>query len=94
MDKNATRPVPAVKAGSKEKQRRLYAREKPADCRDCYLWNEKKKKCALHGKDNCYFLMREPDTIRDPCDDCTFRINGSCLGVFCYRSRDGRKVAK
>lgn len=94
MNTRATKTVSARAAGADKKQRKLYAREKPADCKDCYLWNGKKRKCALHGSENCYFLMREPDSGKDPCDDCSFKIHGNCLGIYCYRSKDGRKVVK
>ena len=33
-----------------------YHAFRPADCRDCFFWKNRKKGCVL-GKENCYYLI-------------------------------------
>ena len=36
-----------------------YHASRPADCRDCFFWKNRKKGCVL-GKENCYYLIEPP----------------------------------
>ena len=36
-----------------------YQASRPADCRHCFFWKNRKKGCVL-GKENCYYLIEPP----------------------------------
>lgn len=36
-----------------------YHASRPADCRHCFFWKNRKKGCVL-GKENCYYLIEPP----------------------------------
>ena len=40
-----------------------YHASRPADCRHCFFWKNRKKGCVL-GKENCYYLIEPP---QGPC---------------------------
>ena len=39
-----------------------YHASRPADCRHCFFWKNRKKGCIL-GKEDCYYLI-EPQQVR------------------------------
>ena len=46
-----------------------YHASRPADCRHCFFWKNRKKGCVL-GKENCYYLI-EPPKGPSKCEGCT-----------------------
>ena len=63
---------------------RYYA-DRPAKCRDCYFWKNRKVGCTL-GKSNCYYLAEAPGG-KSPCDGCCY---GPCAS-FCMNKILGKK---
>lgn len=61
-----------------------YAREKPAECSQCFFWNEKRKRCTIGGISNCYYLMEAPPKKPSFCDGCDFGRLRPCVGI-CFR---------
>lgn len=49
-----------MKKESKKGTGPRYAREKPAECSQCFFWIDKKRRCTLGGNSNCYYLMEAP----------------------------------
>ena len=45
-----------------------YHASRPADCRHCFFWKNRKKGCVL-GKENCYYLI-EPPKGPSKCEGC------------------------
>ena len=43
-----------------------YHKDRPASCRQCYFWKNRKVGCTL-GKENCYYLAESPKK-KSPCD--------------------------
>ena len=37
-----------------------YHASRPADCRHCFFWKNRKKGCVL-GKENCYYLIERSE---------------------------------
>ena len=56
-----------------------YTEDKPKECRFCYFWSSRQKKCEL-GEDKCYYLIEESDIPASPCTDCPYGKHQSCLG--------------
>ena len=46
-----------------------YAAEKPEDCSLCSL-----------GKENCYFIISEPEKEKSDCDGCPYGRVHPCIG--------------
>ena len=63
---------------------RYYA-DRPARCRDCFFWKNRKDGCSL-GTQNCYYLA-EPPKRKSPYEGCCY---GPCVS-FCMRKILGSK---
>ena len=61
-----------------------YYESKPASCRRCHFWKNRKAGCIL-GKENCYYLAESPK--KSPCDGCCY---GPCVS-FCMKKVLGQK---
>ena len=59
-----------------------YHASRPADCRHCFFWKNRKKGCVL-GKENCYYLI-EPHKGPSKCDGCPYKRVKPCVLVPCY----------
>ena len=59
-----------------------YHASRPANCRDCFFWKNRKKGCVL-GKENCYYLI-EPPKGPSKCDGCPYKRVKPCVLVPCY----------
>ena len=59
-----------------------YHASRPADCRHCFFWKNRKKGCVL-GKENCYYLI-EPPKGSSKCDGCPYKRAKPCVLVPCY----------
>ena len=59
-----------------------YHASRPASCRDCFFWKNRKKGCVL-GKENCYYLI-EPPKGPSKCDGCPYKRVKPCVLVPCY----------
>ena len=51
-----------------------YHKDRPASCRQCYFWKNRKVGCTL-GKENCYYLAESPKK-KSPCEGCCY---GPCV---------------
>ena len=49
-----------------------YHASRPADCRHCFFWKNRKKGCVL-GKENCYYLI-EPPKGPSKCEGCPYKM--------------------
>lgn len=58
--------------------RKIFAEDKPKECRFCYFWNGKKAGCELGGDDNCYYRIAEKS--REKCDSCPYGQHSPCIG--------------
>ena len=47
-----------------------YHKDRPASCRQCYFWKNRKVGCTL-GKENCYYLA-ESTKKKSPCEGCCY----------------------
>ena len=56
---------------------RSYAPEKPADCRLCHFWHN--RRCTL-GKENCYYLTSDGPAPKSECDGCPYGRDRPCIG--------------
>ena len=56
-----------------------YHKDRPASCRQCYFWKNRKVGCTL-GKENCYYLAESPKK-KNPCERCCY---GPCVS-FCMK---------
>ena len=59
-----------------------YHASRPADCRHCFFWKNRKKGCVL-GKENCYYLT-EPPKGPSKCEGCPYKRAKPCVLVPCY----------
>ena len=59
-----------------------YHASRPADCRHCFFWKNRKKGCVL-GKENCYYLI-EPSKGPSKCEGCPYKRAKPCVLVPCY----------
>ena len=57
----------------------IYAKDKPDDCRLCYFWEGRKKRCIL-GEENCYYLISIPPKEKSDCDGCFYGRHKPCIG--------------
>lgn len=67
-----------------------FSEDKPKDCRYCYFWRGKKKRCSL-GKADCYYKVSEEEVQKNECTDCPYGKHSPCIG-WCMRkllSSDG-----
>ena len=62
-----------------------YHKDRPASCRQCYFWKNRKAGCTL-GKENCYYLAESPKAA-NPCEGCCY---GPCVS-FCMKKVLGQK---
>ena len=62
-----------------------YHKERPASCRQCYFWKNRKVGCTL-GTENCYYLAESPKK-KNPCEGCCY---GPCV-CFCMKKLLGQK---
>lgn len=62
-----------------------YHKDRPASCRQCYFWKNRKVGCTL-GKENCYYLA-ESTKKKNPCEGCCY---GPCVS-FCMKKVLGMK---
>ncbi len=56
-----------------------YHKDRPASCRQCYFWKNRKVGCTL-GRENCYYLAESPKK-KNPCEGCCY---GPCVS-FCMK---------
>ena len=56
-----------------------YHASRPADCRHCFFWKNRKKGCVL-GKENCYYLI-EPPKGSSKCEGCPYKRAKPCVLV-------------
>ena len=56
-----------------------FAEYKPKECRYCYFWCGKNKRCFL-GKENCYYETVEEAAEKSECDDCPYGRHSPCIG--------------
>ena len=59
-----------------------YHASRPADCRHCFFWKNRKKGCVL-DKENCYYLI-EPPKGPSKCEGCPYKRAKPCVLVSCY----------
>lgn len=58
-----------------------YEDDKPKNCKFCYFWGGRVKKCTLGGEEKCFYLIPEKAPVeKTKCDDCPYRKNGPCIG--------------
>ncbi|MCD7818260.1 MAG: hypothetical protein LUH07_04325 [Lachnospiraceae bacterium] len=57
-----------------------YARDKPKDCRYCFLWSRGKVGCRIGGKKNCFYLIRQEQVVNDKCYQCPYSKGAPCIG--------------
>ena len=62
-----------------------YHASRPADCRHCFFWKNRKKGCVL-GKENCYYLI-EPPKGPSKCEGCPYKLAKPCVLVPCYAAK-------
>ena len=62
-----------------------YHKDRPASCRQCYFWKNRKVGCML-GSENCYYLAESPKK-KSPCEGCCY---GPCVS-FCMKKVLGMK---
>ena len=68
-----------------------YHASRPADCRHCFFWKNRKKGCVL-GKENCYYSKTgrlEHDNVQHLCkngDPVHTGISGSETAEICGRA--------
>ncbi len=62
-----------------------YHKDRPASCRQCYFWKNRKAGCSL-GKENCYYLAESPKK-KNPCEGCCY---GPCVSS-CMKKVLGQK---
>ena len=56
-----------------------YAVGKPKDCSLCFFWKNARQGCSL-GKENCYFIISEPEKEKSDCDGCPYGRVHPCIG--------------
>lgn len=56
-----------------------FSEYKPKECRYCYFWCGKNKRCFL-GKENCYYETVEEATEKSECDGCPYGRHSPCIG--------------
>ena len=71
---------------------KLYADDKPSDCRFCYWWDSRKKSCIL-TEERCYYLIREPEPKNIECIGCPYGITQPCIG-YCLKKLMGQGGVK
>ena len=64
-----------------------YHASRPADCRHCFLWKNRKKGCVL-GKENCYYLI-EPPKGPSKCEGCPYKRAKPCCAGSLLQRPDG-----
>ena len=62
-----------------------YHKDRPASCRQCYFWKNRKAGCTL-GRENCYYLAESPKPA-NPCEGCCY---SPCVS-FCMKKVLGQK---
>ncbi|MCF0129963.1 MAG: hypothetical protein HUJ70_15365 [Pseudobutyrivibrio sp.] len=67
---------------------RLYAQDKPKDCRYCHWWESKKKGCVL-TEERCYYLLKPPEEKITPCTGCCYGRTRQCVG-YCLKKAMGQ----
>ena len=60
-----------------------YHASRPADCRHCFFWKNRKKGCVL-GKENCYYLIAPPKGP-SKCEGCPYKRAKPCVLGPCYK---------
>lgn len=56
-----------------------FSEDKPKDCRYCYFWSGKKKRCSL-GRENCYYKVSEKTVKKSECNNCPYGKHSPCIG--------------
>lgn len=63
---------------------RYYA-DKPAACRNCFFWKNRKAGCIL-GRENCYYLAEVIKTEQEKkCENCCYARDRACVSAVCYK---------
>lgn len=63
--------------------RQFYPEDKPASCRYCYYWKNRKAGCIL-GKEKCIYEGTVPGEKPSACAGCPYGRVKSCIG-WCTR---------
>ena len=64
-----------------------YHASRPADCRHCFFWKNRKKGCVL-GKENCYYLI-EPPKGPSKCEGCPLQAGKALCAGSLLQGSDG-----
>ena len=59
-----------------------YGADRPENCRNCFLWKNRKKGCTL---DACYYLLEAPEVVKSPCTGCPYAADRPCVLIPCYK---------
>ena len=63
---------------------RYYA-DRPADCRFCRFWKNRRRGCIL-GNGNCYYLAQVVVTEEErKCEGCRYAVGAPCVSACCYK---------
>ena len=63
-----------------------YHASRPADCRHCFFWKNRKKGCVL-GKENCYYLI-EPPKGPSKCEGSSTSLTALSLMIMIVAERN------
>lgn len=65
-----------------------YYADKPASCRKCFFWKNRKVGCIL-GEQNCYYLAETVKTEQElKCEGCCYAKAQPCVSAACYIELD------
>lgn len=66
---------------------RYYA-DRPASCRSCFFWKNRKAGCVL-GFGNCYYLAEIIKSEQEKkCEGCCYAAGRPCVSACCYKDLD------
>ena len=64
-----------------------YHADRPADCRFCQFWKNRRRGCIL-GRENCYYLAQVVITEEErKCEGCRYAVGAPCVSACCYGTR-------
>lgn len=62
-----------------------YHADRPADCRFCQFWKNRRRGCIL-GRENCYYLAQVVITEEErKCEGCRYAVGTPCVSACCYK---------
>lgn len=66
-----------------------YHADRPADCRFCQFWKNRRRGCIL-GRENCYYLAQVVITEEErKCEGCRYAVGAPCVSACCYKDLNG-----